>query len=295
MNYENNKEDFNDVMDLIQNAYGEVPISFQSYDKAVSEELTKNLPFRNIMMSLQRTNVELADKIQSMIDGKNFNYTIFNAHKERIVCDIQGLLLDSLSTLIDRSIVNYVFDTLNYLNTVKNRRYNLFDILLSNTRDSRFVEVYNTKRNTNYILNDIICKNFCNNDDTSMYLFSSLQLDVYNDQFDTAVNISDIYQSLISQSMFNTVVNVMSNLIQISLQNNFTEIRELVYGEYRSSYKNTPNEFMDIQNYIYYKLSQPIRELNYNIDLFTGYLMEMIKGSMYYGFTDYLALNEKDK
>ena len=295
MNYENNKEDFNDVMDLIQNAYGEVPISFQSYDKAVSEELTKNLPFRNIMMSLQRTNVELADKIQSMIDGKNFNYTIFNAHKERIVCDIQGLLLDSLNTLIDRSIVNYVFDTLNYLNTVKNRRYNLFDILLSNTKDSRFVEVYNTKRNTNYILNDIICKNFCNNDDTSMYLFSSLQLDVYNDQFDTAVNISDIYQSLISQSMFNTVVNVMSNLIQISLQNNFTEIRELVYGEYRSSYKNTPNEFMDIQNYIYYKLSQPIRELNYNIDLFTGYLMEMIKGSMYYGFTDYLALNEKDK
>lgn len=295
MSYENNKNDFNDVVDLMQNEYGEVPISFQSYDKVVSEELTKNLPFRNIMMSLQRTNIELADKIQDMMRGKNFNYTIFNAHKERIICDVQDLLLNSLDTLIDRSIVNYVFDTLNYLNTVKNRRYNLFDILLSNTKDSRFVEEYNVNRNINFILNDIIAKNSHTNDDTSMYLFSSLQLDIYEDQFDTAVNIGDIYQTMISQSMFNTVINVMSNLIQISLQNNFTEIRELVYGEYRSSYKNTPNEFMDIQNYIYYKLSQPIRELNYNVDLFAGYLMEMIKGSLYYGFSDFLALNEKDK
>jgi hypothetical protein len=295
MNYENNEDNFNDVMDLIQNAYGEVPISFQSYDKAVSEELTKNLPFRNIMMSLQRTNIELADNIQSMMNGKNFNYTIFDTHREKIAYGIERLLIDSLDTLVDRSIVNYVFDTLNYLNTVKNRRYNLFDILLSNTRDSRFVEVYNVNRDINFNLTDIIYKNSCNNDDTSPYLFSSLQLDVYDDQFDTAVNIGDMYQSIISQSMFNTVINIMSNLIQISLQNNFTEIRELVYGEYKSNYKNTPNEFMDIQNYIYYKLSQPIRELNYNIDLFAGYLMEMIKGSMYYGFSDFIALNEKDK
>ena len=294
-------KDFKDeIMDFgneIKQMYAEVPISFQSYDRVVSEELTNNSPFKNIMMSLLKTNLELSEKFNKMVCGKDFNPILFDRYEYILSKDVEHICKESLSSLIQKSVINYVFDTLNYLNNISNRKYkyNLFDILLSNTKDPRFTDLYRMP-DTVYIVQNML--SFKHSDDenglpeVTPYIYSSLQLDYYKDQFNTSQVIVDMYQDMISHSMYNSVLNMITNLIQISLQNNFSEIRELIYSKYKSNYKDTPNEFMDIQNLIFYSLSSPIRELNFNIHLFSGYLIEVIRGSFFYSFTDFVNLNK---
>lgn len=294
-------KDFKDeIMDFgneIKQMYAEVPISFQSYDRVVSEELTNNSPFKNIMMSLLKTNLELTEKFNKMVAGKDFNPILFDRYEYILSKDVEHICKESLSSLIQKSVINYVFDTLNYLNNISNRKYkyNLFDILLSNTKDPRFTDLYRMPDTVHIVQNML---SFKHSDDenglpeVTPYIYSSLQLDYYKDQFNTSQVIVDMYQDMISHSMYNSVLNMITNLIQISLQNNFSEIRELIYSKYKSNYKDTPNEFMDIQNLIFYSLSSPIRELNFNIHLFSGYLIEVIRGSFFYSFTDFVNLNK---
>lgn len=280
----------------ILKGFAEVPISFQSYDRAVTEELTNNSPFKNIMSSLVKTNLELSDKLNVMFTGKDYNPIVFDKYEYTLSKDVEFVTTQSIRTLVQRSVINYVFDTLNYLNTISNRKYNLFDIILSNTKDPRFTELYNRIPDVDHIITNILTFGHWNDTnrlpESTPYLFSSLQLDYYKDQFNTSVDIKNMYQDMISHSMYNNVMNVISSLIQISLQNNFSEIRELIYSKYKSNYKNTPNEFMDIQNLIFYSLSSPIRELNFNVELFSGYIIEMISGSFFYSFTDFITINK---
>lgn len=294
---ENLKDEIMDYEKEIRQMFAEVPISFQSYDRVVSEELTNNSPFKNIMESLLKTNLELTNKFIKMVAGKDFNPILFDRYEYILSKDVEHICKESLSALIQKSVINYVFDTLNYLNNISNRKYNLFDILLSNTKDPRFTDLYNRMPDTVYIVQNMLSFKHCDNDETELpevtpYIYSSLQLDYYKDQFNTSQEIVDMYQDMISHSMYNSILNMITNLIHISLQNNFSEIRELIYGKYKSNYKNTPNEFMDIQNLIFYSLSSPMRELNFNIHLFSGYLIEVIRGSSFYSFTDFVNLNK---
>ena len=154
-------KDFKDeIMDFgneIKQMYAEVPISFQSYDRVVSEELTNNSPFKNIMMSLLKTNLELSEKFNKMVAGKDFNPILFDRYEYILSKDVEHICKESLSSLIQKSVINYVFDTLNYLNNISNRKYkyNLFDILLSNTKDPRFTDLYRIP-DTVYIVQNML-------------------------------------------------------------------------------------------------------------------------------------------